>query len=481
MPEVNDKTIFPYQSEKERLNKYEYHKRIQEGKHFEAFNIKVDSEKWSKEYGKLRYVVANYAGLISKVVADMLFSEPPKIATVEGRNDGFITEVLKNNKMEILNYETALRTSALGDGLYKMRYNKRRQSDEELDLIIEYNSPSIWFPELDKNNANSEPDVEELAWMIKINDQEYLRKEIHKPFEIENQLFLLKDEKIHERVPLSFLGEDAPEEIVPTGVPFNLLNHIPNFRYAGNFYGESDYSDLVELMFALNNRITKIDNILDKHSDPILALPEGILDKNGRIKRGNLQMFEKPEGTTDKPEYVIWNASLEAAFDEIEKLTEMLFMFSEISPDVLGMGNGKQDSGRALKLRLLRTIAKVRRKRVYFNDTLKTVLYNAQVFAKNNNIKVNGVGVQGEPEEINIEWQDGLPVDEYEQVQIEEMRVSAGLTTKADAIARIDGVDEETAAEKAKEIDDANKLQFEGMQFNNLKDKDADSGRGQRQ
>lgn len=463
---------FPPKDSKARIDQYNFNQKLLLGEHFDAFSIKINTEKFNKEYGKLRYIVANFAGLVSKIVSDMLFSEPPKI-TVENGDQEFLDALIEDNKLNTQNYESAISNSALGDALYKIRVGKRRSTDEDMSLIIEDTTPKIYFPILDQDNSRQEPEIEELMWKIKINGQDYLRKETHRPGEIENELFLMKDEEISEKVPLTFL-DNPPEELVKTGTDFNWVFHVPNWRIGSKYFGYSDYKDITTLIYGLNNRISKIDNILDKHSDPILALPEGILDEEGKIKRGSLTMFEKPEGTDAKPEYVVWNASLESAFKEIEKLVELLFMVSEISPDALGMGQGVQDSGRALKLKLLRTIAKVRRKRTYYDIVLKDLLYSAQVIAKEHGIKVQGKELSGEPVRPDIEWQDGLPVDEREQVEIEEMRISTGLSTTADAIQRIDGVEEEVAEKKAKEITEASRLKFEGMQFNNVKQDNTD-------
>jgi hypothetical protein len=57
-----------------------------DGNHFDAFKIKVDNELYNKNYSKLRYIVNNFPGLISKICADMLFGEFPRITLPEGSN-----------------------------------------------------------------------------------------------------------------------------------------------------------------------------------------------------------------------------------------------------------------------------------------------------------------------------------------------------------------------------------------------------------
>src|SRR5665213_182452 len=58
---------FPKEADKYRLSDYEYFNHLLMGEHFEAFNIRVDNNIYGQHYGRLRYVAANFRGLISKV------------------------------------------------------------------------------------------------------------------------------------------------------------------------------------------------------------------------------------------------------------------------------------------------------------------------------------------------------------------------------------------------------------------------------
>ena len=225
----------------------------------------------------------------------------------------------------------------------------------------------------------------------------------------------------------------------------------------------SDYKDLDSIFFAINNRMSKVDNILDKHGDPILTVPPGILDEKGQVKKKSLGVIEIGEGETGKPEYIVWDAKLESAFTEIEKLVDFMYLTSEISPDILGIGQGKSDSGRALKFKLMRTIAKVARKKLYFDKTLKEMLFTAQKLAVAYSIKVDGKALSGEPMRPEIEWQDGLPIDASEQIDTETKALDAGITTTKAAIMRVYGVDEKAADKMLKDRKAENDLAMPTM------------------
>lgn len=448
---ANDFLKFPSDFDKARLQRYAQNDKLFRGDHFNAFSLRINDPKWTKDYYILKYVAANFAGLISKVCADMLFSEPIKIDTDDGDQE-WLEQVIRQNKLHTQFYESALANSRHGDAVFKIRSGILNPGDEVPTVIIEDISPSVYFPVLNNSNVREEPKTVDIAWTVSIGNKQYLRKETHSPGKITNSLWLMDGEQIKSEVDISLLGDNGLEPEQSTNINESLIVHVPNWRDGSTFYGYDDYSDLMSLFYAINNRMTKGENILDKHSDPILALPEGVLDEEGKVRKESFHMFEIPSdgvGSPVKPEYIVWNASLDPAFKQIEKLVEMLYMFSETSPDAFGMGNGQSDSGRALRYKMMRTIAKVARKKLYYDTAIKQVLFVAQKFAQANKIPLtDGSFLTKEPVFPEIIWQDGLPIDDREVIENEEMRLASGTQTVVDAIKNIDNIDEEAAQKK---------------------------------
>lgn len=455
---VVDKTaapidVFPNLKEKARLDDYEYYRRLFLGKHFEAFRVKIDDEKYNRAYARLRWVVVNFAGLLSKIMADMLFSEPPTIKVPKGDQD-WIDAFWRANKMDVQCYESALGNSYNGDAVFKMRAGKLNEADEngEITVIVEDITPTIYFPEIDGFNVRANPKKIELKWTFQVGDNLFLRKEIHTPGKIENKVYQMKSDKVMAEVGLSFAGLNLEQEQL-TNINEMLITHVANWKTGDRYFGLSDYNDLDTLFYALNNRMTKVDNILDKHGDPILMVPPGVLDEKGNVKKKALGVIEVEAGDNGKPEYIVWDASLESAFKEIEKLVDFLYLTAEISPDLLGLGEGVQESGRALKYKLMRTLAKAARKRIYYDQALKEIVYNAQVFAKANNLTIDGKALNGEPVRPEIEWNDGLPIDNHEAQEDLILAIDAGIESKKGAIMTLDAVDEKSADEKLADIE----------------------------
>lgn len=439
-----------------RIQDYQVFEKIFKGEHFEAFKIKAPQI--VKDYEALRYVATNFGGMISKLAADMLFEEFPKISVPSVKGNAFIEAMMFANKLRTQLYECALETSYRGDGLFRIR-------SKDGKLLVEDINPEVYFPEYNQGNVRDEVKAHVLQWKMKIagrktkegKDVWAIFKEIHRKGEVENQLFEINEsgQFIAQLDVKAYLGIDA---LVSTGVDDFLIFHIPNYRVNSGYFGISDYADLMSLLFAINNRVTKTDNILDKHGDPILAVPPGVLDEDGKVKKESFGVIEvdTSEAGGGKPEYIVWDAKLESAFKHIDMLVNHLFLTSETSFAAFGMdkggGSAQVESGKALKFKLLRTLAKKHRKQLYFDDAMKSMFYVAMSFAQANSLECAGVKMVGKVEVPQIEWKDGIVNDDSEQLDQEVIKLENGLTTTKDAISRLEGISDKEAEAKVAEI-----------------------------
>ena len=455
-----DPFAWPKVADRQRLQNYHHFDKLYAGEHYHAFAIKA-SKGFPEHYAKLRYIVGNFPGLISRVIADMLFGEPIVIDCKDKKNQGFVDGLIEDNHFIAQLYESSLANSRRGDSLFKLRLGPKpnKEGTEVQSIFIEEIPPSIYFPIFENGAARNRPSKEVLAWTWVGTDGKttYLQKETHTAGLIETSVYIYNpdQQRIISRVSDDELKKIGIEPNVVTKVNRSLLFYVPNFRDGTGYWGTSDYRDLETLFFALNNRITKIDNILDKHSDPILAVPPGVLDEKGTVRKESLGMFEVNNDNAgfNKPEYIVWNANLESAFKQIEKLVEMTFMFSEIAPASLGKDEGGQaESGRALKFKLLRTIAKRNRKKLYYDLMIKDLLETALYLGKAWDVEIDGNKVTT-PEVPEIKWGDGVIPDITEMIEAETSRLEAGLSSRADSIARLDGLKPEDAQKKVIEID----------------------------
>ena len=433
-----------------RLKAYCKYEEIFEGAHREAFRPR----KYVTSNGKTVYLGVNVAGVISRVTADFLFGEAPsfRVGDTGTPEQQALDALVESNDLATTFYEAALSASFRGDAVFRVRVGPRR-AGARTDVIIEEIPAYSYHAERSPDNARQVLS-EAVVWPRKVGRLTYLRVETHVPGHIVHQAFRYNPDTqvIGDEVSLdeAYPDGDAPPPEEDTGVEDSLLVHVPNFRHGSLYYGISDYEGLVDLFEAVNNRLTQIDRILDRHASPKLVGLPGMSDPRGLVDVEALEYIEADsELFKTIPRYVTWDANLTQAFADYETLLLTCCRMAEISPSALGMddnGGGSANSGVALRLRYLSTEHKCNRKKRYFDRGIKKLLRIALALGA---VKLGMPAVDQEPEII---WQDGLPQIYPEAVQTEALRVSSGLSSKVSAIQRLDGCTAEQAEAELERI-----------------------------
>jgi hypothetical protein len=440
---------WPPKSQKARLIRYAQNKLLYAGRHDQVYqqwaSMITDNPDTQRA---LVYIAVNLPGAITRLVADLLYGEQGENLGMTVKNEkaqAALTRILSDNHVQQVAYETGgLGASYRGDGVYKvyLQDNKAR---------IVSQPAQNWFPVADSGNVK-EISKHILAWEVTIGDQKYLRKETHLKGQIINEAFKLDGTTIGNKVNLADVGVTKRPEVESTGVDRFLVIHCPNIALDDELFGLDDYEDLDTLFPVYNTLLSRNDLILMKHSDPNMYGPEDNLipdpDKPDRytVKTGG-NYFGVPQGS-EPPGYLTWDGQLEAAFKQLEQIAQAIYIVSETSPAAFGLDTegGAAESGRALRFRLMRTIAKTSRKKLYADPALKDLLEVAML------LETAKGGGGYEVERPSIDWRDGLPNDPLEEVQIVQARGVDKSMTRKDAIMSLDGVDEKTAEERAAEI-----------------------------
>lgn len=440
----------PAGDDAQRLADYGRFELLLDGRHETAFSDR--SAKIPPGKKSITYIVANFAGLVSKVCADLLFGEAVEIVVGEPETpiQQRLDEIVRRNQLQTMLWESACGNSARGDAVVKVW-----RAEDGLARIREMGVGG-YFVERDPDDVR-EVLSEALAWKREVGDRCYLRVQHHMPGQVVNELFELSElgDKVERAVSLAALYKNPPPEVEETGIDRSLLFHIPNLRIGSRYFGWSDYQDLETLLDEGNNRLSKIASYLDRHAEPKLVVPPGVTDPKGRARASSLSVIEMDDAELAKvlPRYVTWDGKLEAAFDELDRILELLHKVSEIAPAAFGMDkSGAPDSGKALKLRFIRTLAKVSRKRNYYDAAIRGMLATA-------------LQLEGEtavtPDDIKISWKDGLPQDYSEAVTDETTRFREGLTSARSAVMRLDGVGQAEAEEELDRIHEEKKKGLE--------------------
>ncbi len=435
------------------------------------------TKNWDKSVPAL--VAANFYKPITLLCADLLYGEQGEYigasCPTEKTNEG-MKKIIENNRLNALIYEVGgLAASYRKDGLYSIAY------DDITKKVKIYPQPAnYWFPVVDQGQVKK---IKQhiIAWPERHNNKWYLRKQVHEAGTVYNFVFELtgvgsdaenknsidrtKTGRIGRQVLLPGLGITIQER-VDTRIDRPLIIHCPNWSVDDDIYGVDDYEDLDTIIYELAIMLSRNSMVLAKHTDPNMCGDPTMLTRDDT---GNYTLpiggtfFPYSDGGA-KPEYLTWDGKLEAAEKQIDRLIELIFYISETSPAAFGMDKlSAQESGAALKKRLMRTLAKVNRKKIYADPAIKDVLEIAQM------MDVEWAGESYEIERPSITWADGLPDDPKEEAEIVGIRVKDGTMSQLTAIITLDKCDEETAKKELERIQqekDAALPAFGRSQFN---------------
>lgn len=450
----------------QRIKRYKENKELFKGEQFEILEKYNDVIPTYQQ--RTIYVTVNLAGLIAKKSADFLFGETA-LYSAGGKDNSpeqaKMDEWVTQNDINITNYESALSNAYRGDSFLKVRWGQEHGGllSKELDpfrVIIEAQNAEYVFPETYPNDA-----TRIMAYHIAIpsevqgtdGEEWILNVESHYPNQIVSRTFRMNPvvETVNGVQSWRIYAEAGEPQVVETGVPFPLVVHVPNYSTDDSWEGIDDITELRGLFSELNTRLSQISEILSKHADPAMIVPQGTLvdDGNGQptYRVGVDKVFEVMQGELE-PKYLTWNGQLEYAFRELEKVLDLILMKAEIPAVALGVGDAGTSgaSGLAIKWRLNSLLAKINRKRQYYDKALKRVFTIAQLLEIDRRTSVDF-----KPFTPTIKFRDGLPKDEAEQATIMQIRTGAKATiSQKRAIMELEGISEEKAQQILDEIDE---------------------------
>jgi len=454
---------FPLTSHSARIERYRRNEKLAKGDHRNVFTDSVTKNDL--------YVSANFAGLITRKSADFLFGEIPVVSSGKSetsKEQVALDRITELNNMNRLNYQQALKASVFGDAFYKIRFGQEYAGafPDEYDpkrIIVEAIDPKKVFPQtspFDKSKIVAYHVAEPIQtagtdeWTLYV-ESHYSGKIVYRQFELRvfmtNRDGSIESFKIADEIPSSY-----EEEV--TGVPVPLIVHIANFNDGIDWQGQDDVSEHVALFDEINNRLSQISSILDKHADPAIAVPTGLLQEDGE---GNTyfqvalnKVFEVLGKEDIIPQYITNdNPQLDQAFRELEMLLEFLLSTTEIPAVAVGLKDSgtSGNSGLSIKWRMNSLLAKINRKRQFFEDGLKRVYMVAQMLEK----YANPAFVDYEMVVPQIKFNDGLPQDDTEIANRMAIRTNGSQTlSRKSALMLMDGLTEEQADAEIKRIED---------------------------
>ncbi len=422
--------------ERKRVRRYQTNILLYRNEHEEDAAFGQSRRTLRPELAVAHKMILGYHERLTTHWHDLVFGENPVMLVGSGPADAETVNFVRDINLMEAAREVIIDVSALGDGLFKVRPLGNGR------VVVESQQPEAWYPVVRVNDIR-EVTAHVLAWTFSIktelgllervaqsrraSEQKFLQLEIHEPGRITTRVHRLDDGTIGQDVTEQF------ENVVPlVTLDTNefLLVHVPNKRTSRDLYGTDDYEKLDTIIMEMEDRLSQMSRVLDKHVDPTVFGPTSALTYNSDSglwefkTKGYIAMNDRDDPI---PGYLAWDGKLEAALSQFNLLFNQLLLLSETSPAGFGMFGEVPpvESGIALK-RLLRTdLAKAVRLQTAFSAAFERVLSIAA-----------GLSGQEErlPESFSWMFRDGLPDDPNENSQIAERSLREGFMSVRTAV-----------------------------------------------
>lgn len=466
----------PTEEDRKRLAMYDKYAKIYETDHEEVFERAKLFLKEVANPAKTIYIPVNICSLISNKQADFLFEEDIVVKSQLPKDEGgaevndAIQGIFERSMLMPDLHSGEVTDSAQGGVALKVRYSPGEDGEEQ-GAYIECMPPGYFFPDVDPRNVKRYTSAK-MAFVQEEENEDgtikrTLHREIHWPGNIATDAWVLEDD--------GRVGDQTGEtEYIETGYDGILLFYIPNQRLTGQFWGRSDYKPLEAMQDELNLAVSMLGMVLNKYSEPLMAVPEGSLEdgtevilksvgigtdpllerlgpvdyafrklaaiaahakRDENVLRVDTTVFEAQNGSEEilkyLPRFIEWSADLASRIRQINDiLLKLIMLVGETNGIAIGLEQtGTPESGYALRIRMSTPLAKIKRKMQYWDPALKNAFHAALTLEVKNGMH------SFEPERPTIIWPDGLPEDEAGQLDMTIRKKSAGLISFESAVA----------------------------------------------
>ena len=256
----------------------------------------------------------------------------------------------------------------------------------------------------------------------------YTLIEIRKPGSISNILYRGNSNSLGVQVELSELAEtDGLEEVVETGINHLMAVYVPGYPAAEGPFGVSDLSQISDLLTAINETASALQDRA-RRAKPLIYASEDLIESSTEVQSDGTtttkHYLDTPTGPTVVPiatQYgddkkpilnIEWPKPGLAEFqDHLDALINMTLEQAGISPPSVGRAvNGAYpESGVARRLQMANTMALVGTKARSWESALNEIMNIAVEFDIENGLAPEFQDVQSFAISVNVK--EGVPDD----------------------------------------------------------------------
>lgn len=255
---------------------------------------------------------------------------------------------------------------------------------------------------------------------FKLIEKEYIKFTIHTKGQIQHLVFELKNAKLTGPIDLASFLTFADLEVDKQGIQKPdvddfLIVHVQNRLTSERYYGRSDYKpSVISLTESLELSFAQRDEVLAKFVNPTPVIPESAttydFGKDEWVYKPGAPIITAPGDAS--PSLMVWQAELTSVENAIEQKMDQILQMMQLSRVLLaGKDAGTAESGTALRIRLIPTVAKVNR---YARAAEKAIPKVLNLWSQ---LKLPIV----EQKDIQVILQDGIPEDKLETARTAQL------------------------------------------------------------
>ena len=395
----------------------------------------------------------NYWQLSTIKTVDLMIGEEPNIICEKAKD--VLEEILQKSNFHNKLNELVIDNDALGECIVRPYIN----SKGERDFVSQ--SPTMWFPICNAENIKEITD-DVLCWVVCVyhdanqpaKNKYELNCKIQKrgTDKIEIRRYSLPTFKTYDNFIDKNTNENyGPQTIYTLGgllesrvedAPFSqLIINIPGITTSRSLHGISNYDRITAIVAEIAIRRCLASFILDQNSAPRMAAPDSAFTRNEEgvwvLKTGGRNFVVAPN--EQPPVYITWDGSLQANEARILDLKKELYSMCEVGPVINQEEMNSSQGYEALNVKLTNAKLKVRRMCKTFKQPLKQLIA----------FLINSSSV--EDKDINIIFNEGIPVSEYQNILTAQAKKNLGVSLGS-ILVEFFGLTEEQAQ---KEVDKA--------------------------
>lgn len=414
---------------------------------YAGLKFHMQDNTYNQDYDNCIEVVENLPAKINRVFSQLMFLEKYAI-TIDRENEEQNTKLhnmLNRNKFHTKLIQSAQDQSRAGYAAFEL-------SLVDGEVLISLLKPDYVFIHANPMSPDLPPKEIIIGWYIEKQDHngnpiKYLFTKTHTKETITCDVYDCDPmgKPVGKPKDPNMFGVDVErvQRQFEQGIPVFVINN--DLIESGSVYGTSDFESNESLFQELARNMTQIANELYQFGNAMLAVPEGVLKENGRPKKRSMKMIQiDSEENTFIPQYIVNNnPQIDKAQAHTEHILRAICRSTDIAELLVGLNTqGGAEKVGALRLRLLLTLARVKSKLISYHDVLPSMIAFAEQLE----------GRQIEAGQISFKFNDGLPEDMVEKVDLEVKRYAGGLQTLDDAIKNLDNLEPEALAEKVESI-----------------------------